>query len=620
MHRRSYGYNLAVGILLGLLMACLACPATAQEGFSTDFFDDPVTARTHIGFSSASQGGTFPIAVELDINGKWHINANKVNDEYLIPTEISIEVPDGIEVMEIVFPRAVQKRLSFSEEKLALYDGTVYIGALLAIDSEFPVGDTSVVVIVTYQACDNEKCIAPETKRLTIPIRISTPAEAVGITNEDVFEKIKFGAGYSSSISYDEEGDDSGTLSNIIETKGYFWGFLAVFLAGLALCLTPCVYPMIPITVSYFGGQSDGKTSRTVLLAISYLLGMATMYSSLGLVAALTGGLFGAAMQNPFVLAAIALIFVALAMSMFGLYEIRIPAALSGVAGTAKQGVLGSFLMGLTVGIVAAPCIGPFVFGLLTFVGQKGSPVLGFFLFFVLAVGLGTPFVVLAILSGSITKLPKSGQWMEWIRKLFGFILLVMAVYFLRTLMQDWLSALIMGAMLIMSGIILGFVIKTGNASLVFNVFRRLVGTALVVLGIYMIVTNIGPLSSKNEHGIAWQPYTPEALEQAKAKGEFTLIDFTAAWCIACKELDHKTFSREDVVEATETFVNLTADMTKWGSDPIKVLRKQYGIVGLPVIVFIDKNGNERKDLRVIGFVDGENFLSRIERLKSGTR
>jgi thiol:disulfide interchange protein DsbD len=617
MPRQTRRHTIAIAILFALL---LTGPAAAQEGFSSDFFGDPVTVKTYLGFSSATQGGSLPIAIELDIDGKWHINANQVKDEYLIPTEISVEVPDGIEVKEIVYPRAVEKRLSFSEEKLALYDGTVYIGVLIAVDTEFPAGDTSVVASVTYQACDNEKCIAPETKRLTIPIRISTPAEAVGITNEDVFDKIEFGA-TTSGHHFRRHGESRrGTLRNIIETKGYFWGFLAVFLAGLALCLTPCVYPMIPITVSYFGGQSDGKTSRTVLLAFLYLLGMATMYSSLGLLAALTGGLFGAVMQNPYVLAAIAMIFVALAMSMFGLYEIRIPAALSGVAGTAKQGALGAFLMGLTVGIVAAPCIGPFVFGMLTFVGQKGSPVLGFFLFFVLAVGLGAPFVVLAILSGSITKLPKSGEWMEWIRKLFGFILLVMAVYFLRTLMQDWLSALIMGVLLIISGIILGFIIKTGSASPVFNIFRRLVGTAFVIFGIHMILTHIGPLSSKSEHGIAWQPYTSESLVKAKANGEFTLIDFSAAWCIPCKELDHKTFSPEEVVEATKTFVNLKVDMTKWGSEPIKVLREQYGILGVPVVVFIDQNGNEREDLRVVGFVDKDDFLSRVTRLKSSTR
>jgi thiol:disulfide interchange protein DsbD len=377
---------------------------------------------------------------------------------------------------------------------------------------------------------------------------------------------------------------------------------------------------MIPITVSYFGGQSRGKTSHTVLLAVLYLLGMATMYSSLGLIAALTGELFGAWLQNPYVLAAIALIFIALAMSMFGFYEFRIPSALSGVAGTAKQGALGAFFMGLTVGIVAAPCIGPVIVGMLTYVGQKGNPVLGFFLFFVLAIGLGIPFVVLAFLSGSITKLPKSGEWMEWIRKLFGAILLVMAVYFLRTLMPDWLGALLMGALLIISGIVMGFIIRTGSASTGFNIFRRLVGITVPLLGIYLILTSVGPLAHKSEHGIVWHPYNPEALAEAKATGEFVLIDFAAAWCTPCKELDHKTFSQAAVVEETKTFTNLKADLTNWSSEPIKKLRDEYGILGVPVVVFIDKNGNERKDLRVVGFVGKEDFLSRVTRLKSGTR
>jgi thiol:disulfide interchange protein DsbD len=189
---------------------------------------------------------------------------------------------------------------------------------------------------------------------------------------------------------------DDGTFA-AYESRGWGWMFLGAFGFGFITSLTPCVYPMIPITVSYFGGQTRGRPRQTAGFALLYLLGMATMYSALGLVAAFTGSLFGAALQNKFVLIVIALVMIGLAMSMFGYYEIRIPEKLAGVAGTAKQGRMGSFLMGLTVGIVAAPCIGPFVLGLLTFVGEQGSLVLGFSLFFVLALGLGLPFVVLAM-------------------------------------------------------------------------------------------------------------------------------------------------------------------------------------------------------------------------------
>ena len=186
--------------------------------------------------------------------------------------------------------------------------------------------------------------------------------------------------------------------------RGIFVTLLLVFLGGLALNLTPCVYPMIPITISYFGGQSQGKKGSLVAHACLYVIGMAVTYSVLGVFAAMTGSLFGTALQYPPVLIGIALVMVLLALSMFDVYEFRMPAFLNRLAGGSQKGFAGTFLMGLTVGIVAAPCIGPFVLGLLTYVGNKGNAFLGFVLFFVLALGMGVPFIVLGVFSGSISK------------------------------------------------------------------------------------------------------------------------------------------------------------------------------------------------------------------------
>jgi thiol:disulfide interchange protein DsbD len=616
MHARNR-YPDVAATLLSILVLSLAWTSNASE-FGA--FDDPVSIRAYTGLSSASQGGTLPIAVRLDISTPWHINAHRVLDEYLIPTQVAVQTPPGLKVRKIVYPEAIEKRLAFSDDPLALYEHEVLIGILIDISNDFPTGDTTIVATVTYQACDNEKCIAPVDQQVAIAFRVSSPLEAIDATHADVISRIDFGRISTPMRPEGAEGsEEAGAFRQIIASRGWLVAFLLVFAGGLALNLTPCVYPVIPITIGYFGGQSGGKTSRTVSLAFLYLLGMATMYSLLGLVASLTGSIFGSALQNPIVLSLIALVMVGLALSMFGLYEIRIPVRLSNYAGTSQQGFLGAFLMGLTVGIVAAPCIGPFVLALLTFVGESGNLFLGFSIFFVLALGLGLPFVVLAIISGSISKLPKSGEWMEWIRKLFGVILLAMAVYFLKPVTAEWLNVSLMALLFAASGIILGFILRTESSALLFRTFRRLVGIAGPLFGIYVILsfTNILPINKTT--GIQWLPYSTDALAKAKAEGRFVMIDFSADWCIPCKELDHKTFSQEKVVRAAEGMVALKADLTQTGSEAVDHLRKTYEIRGVPTVVFIDRNGNEKRDLRLVGFTDKDGFVGRLEHLKGGT-
>ena len=187
------------------------------------------------------------------------------------------------------------------------------------------------------------------------------------------------------------------------DQKGLFLIFIGAFFGGLALNLTPCIYPLIPITISYFGGQAEGKKGSVILHSVIYVVGMAATYSILGSIAAFTGSLFGAALQIPAVLIGVAAVMVLLALSMFNVYEIRVPAFINKFAGGSQKGYFGTFFMGLTCGIIAAPCIGPFVLGLLTYVGNRGNVLLGFSLFFVLALGLGIPFLLLGIFSGAST-------------------------------------------------------------------------------------------------------------------------------------------------------------------------------------------------------------------------
>ena len=194
------------------------------------------------------------------------------------------------------------------------------------------------------------------------------------------------------------------------------WTLLGIFLGGVALNLTPCVYPLIPITVSYFGGRSGQSRTSLVTHGLLYMVGLSLMNSVLGVVAALTGEMMGALLQNPVVLIGIAVLLAAFAASLFGFWEMRLPSALTQAASKSYAGYFGTFFMGLTLGIVAAPCLGPFVLGLLTWVASMGSPWLGFLVFFTLSLGLGLPLFFLAVFSGRIESLPRSGEWMLWVR------------------------------------------------------------------------------------------------------------------------------------------------------------------------------------------------------------
>src|SRR6185437_234458 len=220
-------------------------------------------------------------------------------------------------------------------------------------------------------------------------------------------------------------------------------GLLLILFGGLALNLTPCVYPLIGVTIAYFGNEGGGN-ARLLGLALLYVFGIAITFSILGVAAALSGGLFGAALQNPFVLGAIALMLFALAASSFGLFSLQPPQWMMRRVGVARPGFIGALLMGLGMGVVAAPCIGPIVLGLLLAVERSRDPFFGVALFFTLAIGMGLPYIGLALAAGSIRRLPRAGEWLGWVEQLFGFILAGLALYFLDPVVPNrWISRLL---------------------------------------------------------------------------------------------------------------------------------------------------------------------------------
>lgn len=384
------------------------------------------------------------------------------------------------------------------------------------------------------------------------------------------------------------------------------WTLLGIFAGGMALNLTPCVYPLIPITVSYFGGRS-GK-SQLIGHGLCYIGGLSVTNSLLGVVAALTGGLMGAMLQNPFMLAAVAVILVVFATSLFGFWELRLPSGLMQAVSKSYTGYIGTLFMGLTLGVVAAPCVGPFVLGLLTWVAGMGSPWLGFIVFFTLSLGLGLPLFFLAIFSGNISKLPRSGEWMLWVRKLMGWVLVGMAAYFIRPILPKIAEISVIAAVAMAAGLHLGWFDRTTASSRTFEWIKT--GS---VIGAMVIATIVIGTWAMQGPGVDWEPYSAELLSEAKKRKMPVIIDFYADWCSPCRELEEITFHNKEVVkQANLTFIMIKVDLTRKNNPVYTQLLKEYGIKGVPTIIFLDRQANERSDLRLVDVIPTDQFLIRM--------
>lgn len=527
--------------------------------------------------------------LQVTIAPGWHVNSHRPSEEYLIATEARLDPASGVRFGEAKYPDGKITKFAFSESPLSVYDGTFAIEVPVTWDAARPAPALS--GSIEYQACDDARCLAPA----SVPFRIASAAgDAAAPAAADPLAAVPLSAARAGGAT--PAAGSSRDFGDMLDRNGMFLVLLSIFAGGLALNLTPCVYPVIPLTIGFFGGQSGGSKGRMFGLAGLYVLGMATMYSVLGVGAALSGRLFGSMLQNPWVLCAIALALVAMALSMFGVWEIRLPTALMNRAG-ARVGPAGAFGMGLFVGVVAAPCIGGFIVGLLAFVAARQDAFLGFLFFFTLSLGLGLPYLFLAAYSGRISGLPRAGEWMEGIKKIFGWVLLAMAAYFLRSVLPAPFGKWLMPVVLVVGAVAILF----GRLGLKWPV-RAVAAVLLVGIALFFV-----PRELKG-----WQPYAPASVGSGRA----AVIDFSADWCLPCLELEKKTFADPRVREKLGGRALLKADLTKISSPESVALSEKYGILGVPTIIFLDASGTERADLRLVGFESPEKFLERLEKLE----
>jgi thioredoxin:protein disulfide reductase len=404
--------------------------------------------------------------------------------------------------------------------------------------------------------------------------------------------------------------------------------FAILFLAGILTSLTPCVYPLIPITVSVFGARQSQKRARSVLLSATYVGGIAAMYSALGVGAALSGKAFGSFLSSPIVIAILALFLLALAASMFGAFEIALPSGLQArLTSVSGAGFPSAFGMGLVAGLVAAPCTGPVLAGVLAFVATQRNAVLGFWMLFTYAIGMGLLFFVLGATSLS---LPRSGAWMETVKSVLGIVLLAAAVALLLPLfprphdlpLRERSVAIIAGT-LAFAGVL------AGALSLSFHgeTRERAMKSFAIVLLLGGVALRFGWLGVPAPNGaprIEWLRDEHKAVQASLSSGKPLLIDFGAEWCAACKELDVHTWTDPKVAsEVADHFVALKIDATD-DTDEIEALEKKYAVPGLPTVLMMACKDPQPSECavpqdgpgRVTGFLTPPEMLERMRTLE----
>ncbi len=409
----------------------------------------------------------------------------------------------------------------------------------------------------------------------------------------------------------------TGPFTAALQEGSYTGALGLIFLAGLATSLTPCVYPMIAITVSVFGARQAESRAKAALLSTAFVLGIAALFTPLGVVSALTGSAFGSALASPWVVGALAALFMVMALSMFGLFDLALPSGLQNkLAEAGGFGVRGAFVLGFVNGLIAAPCTGPVLAVLLTWVATTGNVGFGALALFVYAIGIGVLFWVVGTFA--IT-LPKSGRWVEWTKSVFGIAMLALAFYYLRSVLpyprpevRDamWL-AIALG--LLFGGVVVGAIHLSFTGGAWSARIRKAVGVSACVAGILGVVGYAEALPP-GAH-ITWLEDFDTGKSEALSAGRPMLVDFGADWCGACQELERDVLSDPRVVAEAQRFIAVRVDLsTDKATDEKWALLEGYKQPGLPLVVLHNSDGSEAA--RVTGLLESDEFLELMDSVR----
>ena len=474
------------------------------------------------------------------------------------------------------------------------------------------VDSSSYELEVKFQGCSKAGlCYAPMNSKFSLDLNTTVLNKNIETNNNMV----------------EVELNETDSIANTLKTGNMLLVLATFFGFGLLLSFTPCVFPMIPILSSIIVGASQNEkmtAGKGFFLSLIYVLSMAMAYTIAGIVAGLFGANLQVALQNPYVLTIFAAIFVALAFSMFGYFKIELPQSIQNkinksTDGKEKQGILGIAIMGFLSALIVGPCVAPPLAGALVYIGQTGDAILGGLALFVLSIGMGMPLLLIGLGAGKF--MPKPGGWMDSVSKVFGIVMLAIAVWMLDRVLDASIVMFLWAALFI-------------GAAIYLNIYKHILAQVLTVLiFLYGVSLFLGTVSGATNPLKPFEKFTNtsgviserkavnftyikniEELDLAiKASSKPVMLDFYADWCVSCKELEEITFKDPAVINKLENFTLLKADVTKNNEDD-KVLQKKYGIVGPPGLIFWDENNEEVKASKIVGYKNPKDFLEIVNK------
>ena len=485
------------------------------------------------------------------------------------------------------------------------------------------VDSNEVEIEIKFQGCSKAGlCYAPMGEKYTLNLDgIVIKETKIAENNSKTIETKEIVAPENTDLNETDTIANSLKDGNILLILATFFGF------GLLLSLTPCVFPMIPILSSIIVGASQKEkmtASKGFFLSLVYVLSMSVAYTIAGVIAGVFGANLQVALQNPYVLVVFALIFVALAFSMFGYFEIRLPESIQTklnktTDGKEKQGVAGIAIMGFLSALIVGPCVAPPLAGALVYIGQTGDALLGGMALFVMSLGMGVPLLLIGLGAGRF--MPKPGGWMEGITRIFGIVMLGVAIWLLDRVLDATLLMYLWALLLIGTAVYLKIYKNILAQTLTVVIF--VLGTSLLIGAISGSTNPLKPFDKfTSSKGVQ---LTSEKLVFTKIKNidelnlaiknssKPVMLDFWASWCVACKELEEITFKDEEVIKKLQGFTLLKADVTE-NNDDDKALQKLYGIVGPPGLIFWDKDKKEVSSSKIVGYKNPTDFLQIVNK------